>query len=128
MSNIGGMSRGVYEQIEAKTADYQVKKDDLGKLFTNRGATAAVNFTLPKKAELLAGWNCRFFVVADYGVTVTAGDADTLVVFNDAAADSIAFSTTSEIIGAGVEVIYDGTGWLCFVTAGETQTPTIVTA
>jgi hypothetical protein len=51
-----------------------------------------------------------------------------MVVFNDPTADSIAFSTSSEKVGAMIEVIGDGTGWLTLVHLGaETQTPTIAT-
>ncbi len=34
-------------KMEAKTADYQVTKEDSGTIFHTTGATAAVNFTLP---------------------------------------------------------------------------------
>lgn len=114
--------------IEAKTANYSVTAADCGKTFTNRGATGAVNFTLPATAEIEAGWWARFFVVADQNVTVTSATADTMSVFNDATADSIAFSTVAERIGGGIEVVWDGTSWLTFVSLGaETQTPTIAT-
>lgn len=115
--------------VIAKTADYTVTENDNGTLFTNRGATGAVIFTLPATAE--KGLRYGFYVVADQNVTVTAGTADTMVVFNDATADSVAFSTASKKIGAYVEVYGDGTGWL--VQANQwadgtlTQTITIAT-
>lgn len=116
-----------WKDVVAKTSDYTVTAADNGTLFTNGGASGAVVFTLPTIAK---GLRYRFFVEADQNVTVTAGTADTLVVFNDAAADSIAFSTSSEKIGGSVEVVANAaaTKWLVMVNLGaETQTPTIAT-
>lgn len=116
-----------YKRISAKTAAYTLTPDDNGKIFTNRGAGGAVTFTLPPTADIPTGFNVRFFVVADQNVTVASnGSADNIVAFNDAAADSIAFSTGSEKIGSGIEVVWDGAGWLAFVMLGaETATPTV---
>lgn len=117
------------KKISAKTADYSVLAADCGTTFTTRGAAGAVNFTLPATSTISAGWWARFFNVADQDMIVTAATADTMVVFNDPTADSIAFSTTGEQVGSGVEVVWDGTGWLTFTFLGaETVTPTIVTA
>ncbi len=116
-----------WRQVVAKTADYTVTASDNNTIFTNAGASGAVNFTLPTIAK---GLRYRFFVEADQTLTVTSVVADTLVVFNDAAADSIAFSTSSEKIGGGIEVIANAaaTKWLVFVYLGaETQTPVIAT-
>lgn len=121
--------RGLFVTIEAKTADYQVKTEDIGKILTNRGASGAVTFTLPAVTSptLPAGWWVEFFVVAGQNVTIaSSGSLDNLVAFNDATADSIAFSTATELIGNGVRVVWDGTSWLVFVALGaETATPTI---
>jgi len=117
-------------RVVAKTGNYTVLKSDHGTLFTTEGAGGTVNFTLPATADLPVGWYAEFFSVAAGAMTVTAGTADTLVVFNDAAADSIAFSTTSEIIGAHIKCVKLTTSLIgVFVGLGaETQTPTIVTA
>lgn len=117
--------------VKAKTADYTVTEQDLGTIFTTRGAAGAVNFTLPAPAAPLAGCWVKFINEADQNMVVTSGTADTLVVFNDLAADSIAFQSASERIGGAIECVVndDGTKWLAFVHLGaETQTPTIVTA
>lgn len=118
---------GSYLPVTAVTAAaYTVTTAESGTTFTTRGAAGNVNFTLP--ATPTTGTWFRFFSVAAGTMTITAGTADTMVVFNDATADSIAFSTAAEIIGNGVEVLYDGTGWLTFVHLGaETATPTIAT-
>lgn len=112
--------------IEAKTASYTVvAPTDCAKLFTNRGATAAVTFTLPDPTGLTGFW-CKFFAVAGQNLIVDYGPIDKGVAFNDAAASSIAFQTAAEIIGGGITVVSDGTSWLTFVSLGaETQTPTI---
>ena len=115
-----------WRDVVAKTADYTVLEADNNTLFTNRGAGGAVVFTLPATAK--KGLRYGFFVAADQSVTVTAGTAGTAVAFNDAAANSVAYSTSSEKIGAMIEVIGDGTGWLYINHLGaETQTPTVAT-
>lgn len=114
-------------RVVAKTADYTVLAADNNTVFTNKGAAGAVNFTLPTLAR---GLRYTFFVEADQNVTITSVVADTMVVFNDAAADSIAFSTSSEKIGGCIEVFAnsDASKWLTKVSLGaETQTPTIAT-
>jgi hypothetical protein len=114
-----------YTNVVAKTADYTVSAStDNGKLFTNQGASGAVNFTLPAVAQ---GLKFAFFVEANQNLTVTA-PAGKLVAFNNATATSISFSTSSEKVGAMVEVYAnaDGTKYLTKVSLGaETQTPTI---
>lgn len=120
------VDNGGFRNVVAKTANYTVLTTDHGTLFTNRGATGAVNFTLP--ATAYKGLRFAFYVVADQNVTVTAGTADTMVAFNDAAADSVAFSTSAEKVGGMIEVIGDGTGWLVMPRLGQdSQTVTVAT-
>jgi hypothetical protein len=124
----GASANAAYRGVPvAKTADYTVVAADNGKLFTTQGASAAVTFTLP---ALAAGLRYGFYNEADQDMIVAAATADTMVVFNDLAADSIAFSTTAEQIGSGIEVMAnaDATKWLVWVYLGaETVTPTIAT-
>lgn len=116
-----------FRWTEAKTAAYQVTKEDSGTIFHTTGATAAVNFTLPPITD--GPFWFMFVCGADIGMTVTAKAADTAVTFNDLAADSVAFSTSSEMIGGVVEVICDGTTLFVLPRlASEAQTVTIVTA
>lgn len=113
--------------VVAKTADYTVTAADHDTIFTNQGAGGAVIFTLPAIAK---GLKYRFFCEADQTITVASAAGDIMVCFNDAAADSISFSTATEKVGGAVEVLAnaDGTKWLVFVMLGaETQTPTIAT-
>lgn len=109
---------GGWRHVRAVTSNYTVKESDNGVIFTNRGASGAVNFTLPVAAK--NGLRYGFYVVADQTVTVTSGTPDTLVVFNDSAADSVAFATTGARIGGFFEVIGDGTGWLVITHPGQT--------
>ncbi len=120
-STVGGIRR----KVVAKTASYTLTEADCGTVFTNRGASGAVTFTLPAVATSNGLWY-EFFVVAGQDVTID-GPADTLVVFNDAAADSVAFSTTSEKIGGAVTAICDGTSWLIMEHIHDAQTSVIAT-
>lgn len=102
----GAMWRG---QV-AKTADYTLTTADHNILFTNTGASGAVNFTT--MATALRNFRFGIYVAADQNVTLTAGTADTLIVHNDIAADTIAFSTSGEKVGNMLEVIGTGSKWL----------------
>lgn len=106
-----------------KTAAYTCLREDSGKVFDTVGATAAVTFTLP--AVTITGWTARFVCGADVGMTVASAEGDNMVAINDASADSIAFNTTAERIGASVMVVSNGTKWLIFIGADEAQTATI---
>jgi hypothetical protein len=117
----------LWKTVVAKTADYTIVAADNDKIFTNKGASAAVNFTLPALAR---GLHFQFCCEADQTITLTSVPSDSLVVFNDAAADTIAFSTSSEKIGGWFEVFAnsDASKWLVKVSLGiETQTPVITT-
>lgn len=114
-------------KMEAKTAAYQVTKEDSGTIFHTTGATAAVTFTLPPITD--GPFWFKFISGADVAMTVTAKVADTAATFNDLAADSVAFSTSSEIIGGHIEVYCDGTTLFVLpILASEGQTVTIATA
>lgn len=96
---------------EAKTAAYTIKPRDCGKLFTNRGATGNVTFTLPKidTVSPMKGFNVEFFTVAAFAISIVSDPADKLVVDSDLAADSI---NLASLAGQHARVICDGTGWL----------------
>ena len=114
-------------KMVAKTAAYTCKSSESGTIFHTTGATAAVTFTLPAIAD--GPFFFEFISGADYAMTVAAAAVDTMVTMNDLAADSIAFSTASEIIGGVVKVYCDGTTLFGFARmATEAQTPTIATA
>ena len=116
----------LYANEIAKTADYTVKVAESGTLFTNTGATGAVIFTLPARQSLLA---YGFLVVADQNLTVVSAAGDDIVVFNDASADSVAFSTSSEKIGGQFFVWCNqaGTKWYVINLSAGANTVTVVT-
>lgn len=117
----GGSS---YTIVEAKTADYTVTAADSGKVFTTLGAAGAVNFTLPAVADG-AGCEWRFMAAVAQNMVITA-PADKLVTFNDAAATSLTFSQSGEIIGTGVTIVGDGSFYYAFVhLAKEAVTHTV---
>lgn len=116
-SNAGNQVFG--KIIKAKTAAYTVTSAEDGVLFTNRGATAAITFTLPDTSVgLPVGFTVAFFGVSATGFTVACNPSDKIVTKNDANADSITCTTTSLIIGAAVRVIWDGIGWLEYSESG----------
>ena len=112
--------------VEAKTTSYAVTSADFGKFLTTRGAGGAITFTLPAVVSGFKGAYVDFYNVADQDMIV-AGTAGELVTFNDAAANSVAYSTSSEQIGACVRAFCDGTSWLMILMAEETATMTVAT-
>ncbi len=122
---IGNTYRNARRPIVAKTANYTVLPKDNGVLFTNEGASGAVTFTLPTPAARLKGMMVEFFIVADQTVTLTCATSDRLVVANNASADSLAFSTSSEKIGASLKATCSGSLWLVQQSAYDAQTATI---
>jgi len=120
LASLGG-SQAFLPIIKAKTTAYTVLATESGVVFTNRGATASVTFTLPAVTNLPIGFEVTFYGVSAYGLVVASnGSSDNIVALNDAAADSITATTTSRMIGANVRVQFDGTGWLSYEGAGAT--------
>lgn len=115
ITTTGGSSDGPnLASISAKTAAYSVLLSDWGKMFTNRGATASVTFTLPAVTSAVAGIWYEFFAVSNYGLVIASnGSSDNIVCRNDATADTVTANTTSLMIGFSARVTWDGTGWLC---------------
>lgn len=72
--------------------------------------SGAVVATLPASPRL--GLNYKFTNTVDQDLTITAGTPDTMIVFNDIAADSVAVSTAGRKIGATFEVIGTGSAWV----------------
>lgn len=111
-------------RLAAKTTDFSVPATESGSVYTTTGSTTGVNFTLPTSA---AGLQYEFLQIADATMTVTC-PADTCVIFNDAAADSVSFVTTSEMIGNSVRAFGDGTKWfLEIIRASDSVSVTTAT-
>jgi hypothetical protein len=112
-------------RIEAKTSAYTVLASDGGKLFTNRGASGSVTFTLPKTSADLKGWWAEFATVAAQAIVIASNAADTLIVHADATADSV---TTAATIGQHFKVVCDGTGMFVISNPSVASGATAVTA
>lgn len=112
-------------RISVKTSNYTVKASESGTVFLAAG-TAAVTFTLPPIDD--GPFYFKFINAVDQNMVVAANTADTMITFNDVAADSVAFQTASEKIGGTVEVYCDGT-YLVALTPiiAHSQTVTIAT-
>lgn len=119
-----GNFTGIKKPVTAKAASYSVTAAESGTVFTTTGATGAVTFTLPAKSEGLHYW---FYNVADQDMIVAPDAVDTMVAFNDAAADSVATSTANEQIGGAFFVICDGTKWLAMNVSAGANTVTVAT-
>jgi hypothetical protein len=116
-------------KIAEKTVDYAVLESDCGTYFIANHGSTDVNFTLPAPATTTSGVWYTFTNVGAAGMTITSGTADTLVVGNDAAADSIAYVTSNEMIGWSCEVFTDGALWYVRNNVAlEAHTATVVTA
>lgn len=120
------MARRHYpETVTAKTSDYTILNSDLPCIFTNRGASGTVIFTLPANSASVQGARVEFYTVAAQVITITSNPADTLVVHADAAADTISSAAT---IGQHFKCIFDGTAWLVVSNPSAATTATAVTA
>lgn len=105
--------------VLAKTAAYTITADNAksGTIFTNRGASGTVAFTLPAPSEALAGCKIMGICVAAETISFQTATADTLIVVGDAAADKL---TSPGTIGATIECFCDGTSWFAL---GNGNTP-----
>ncbi|MHA2247998.1 MAG: hypothetical protein ACXADY_23830, partial [Candidatus Hodarchaeales archaeon] len=109
ITQVGSANLSAFRRkVTAKTGDYSVLATDSGTIFTNYGAGVAVNFTLPAKAT---GLFYTFYCAADNSITITADAADTLCCFDDAACDSVAYSTAGDKLGGSFDVFTDGNLW-----------------
>lgn len=120
---------GILLRFRPKTADYVILSpataagDPSGTIFTNRGAAATVNFTLPAPTLALAGVFYEFLGIADFAILVQTATADTLICLNDIAADSLASSTATKLIAGKMRAECDGTSWIAYgVAVGGTYT------
>lgn len=109
---MAGLRQGKQDrEVVALAASTTLGNGDLGKTFTNRGATGTVTITLPTPSGDNAGGEIRVRVVAAQTVTVNCATTDKIVILNDAAADSVSFATSNEQIGAAGMFESDGTNW-----------------
>ncbi|MCK5847616.1 MAG: hypothetical protein KAH01_00290 [Caldisericia bacterium] len=93
-------------RIETKTGDYTVLASESGTVFV--GTTADNNFTLPTREDGLIYW---FIKASNHELMVTSDVSQKMTAFNDAACDSVTFTSTGEQIGCGFMVYSDGLFW-----------------
>lgn len=115
-----------WKRFQTKTSDYTVVANDNFTLFDNVGAGGAITFTLPSLAN---GYLFGFRVQADQTVTVASNEGDNMVVFNDASADSVAFSTSGQKMGGMVWVYSNPAAnkWIVENHSAGTNTVTVAT-
>ena len=112
--------------ISLTAATYTLKASQSGAFIHNASMTEACTLTLPAISD--GPFYFKILQGAGYAITVTSAAADTIITFNDVAADSVTFSSSNEIIGGHYEVICDGTKLFVLpILASEAQTVTIVT-
>ena len=116
-------ARIIGRQVIVKTAAYTVLPADAGKLLIANHATVAVTFTLPAVAAC-KGLTFYFANIGAAGMAITGGTADKMVVTNDAAADTVTYSTANQIIGAACMVWGDGSNYYFFQMSDCTMTIT----
>lgn len=124
------MSTRLERRVLGKSASYTVvaPRDAPGTIFTNKGATGPVTFTLPAATRALLGWWYEFLAIVDQSIGVQTVVSDTAVALNDLAADSLALSTGGQKIGGAIRATcvetVDGTfQWvLNGITVGHTFT------
>jgi hypothetical protein len=115
--------------VVAKAADYAFVAADNGKFFTTLGASGAVIFTLPaaSAALLAAGFEVTVFNAVDQDMTL-AGTAGELMFKHDVAANSVAYSTSSEKIGGAFRAkCISASKYAVMPLAEEAQTITVAT-
>lgn len=115
---------GLTQRIIAKTATASIVASENGALFVVTG-TGAVVLTLP---AIKPGLKYSFVNTADQNLTIASAEGDNVIILNDASADSVAFSTANQKIGARltVESVYVG-GTLKWLQSGQLATPTTAT-
>jgi len=77
--------------------------------------------TLPANGAPAGSW-FDMMLLTNQTVTISAATADTLITFNDTAADSVAFSTASNKIGGCIRFISNGSVWCAFNMSNNTMT------
>jgi len=98
-----------------------------GSMITTEGSAGAVTLTLPAVASSTGVH--YWFVNAEDQNMIIAAPADTMVTFNDVAADSVAFSTSSEKVGGAAFAYCDGSKWMMQLMTydGADQAVTVAT-
>lgn len=103
-------------------ASVTLTNHDVGKTLL---VTAAATVTMPNPATCNAGDDILIINTADSDLTVALDEK--ILTKNNAAADSVAYSTSSEKIGGAFLMVCTGTKWAALPLAEEAQTITVAT-
>lgn len=95
-----GYLAGVTQRSRTVIADTVVVAADNGTRFL--AETANVLFTLP---AIRAGLTYEFLRISDHNMTIASAEGDNVIVGNDSQADSVAFTTAGQKVGARVRVL-----------------------
>ncbi|HNR14402.1 MAG TPA: hypothetical protein PKM59_13935 [Thermodesulfobacteriota bacterium] len=98
----------------AKTADYTLKLEDNGRIFTNKAAQGAVTLTAPN-GTVPVGWHVYIAPMADQ-VLGFDPKPDTAQVYIKGAAQAAGKLVSVTDIGDFMHLVWDGTDWLCFAS------------
>jgi hypothetical protein len=109
-------------KVSALTTNTTLNTTHFNGMITNRGAAGALNHTLPTANAALSGVWFEYWGFADQTQTFTASPADSLVILNDASADSIAFASNNQKIGAHSKFVCDGPNWYVAILQGNGTT------
>ena len=107
------------QHVVAKTAAYSCLNKESGTVFTTEGAAGTVIFTLPAIADN-DGTVYWFACMEDYILRLTA-PAGKLVCGNNAAATSVSFQTTDNMVGSGFMAVCNGSFWYAFPYRGQSD-------
>lgn len=98
MPALSGMTE---RTVAAKTANYTVTTNDVGKTFTNDGAAAAITFALPAAA---VGLWYRFKVKVAQELRIDPNGTETLALPSTGAQGAAGKYLTADAIGEGCEI------------------------
>lgn len=102
------------DKVEAKAASYPVVSGDQGKVFTNEGTTAKIDFTLP---AAVAGMEFTFIVQDADGLRVVAAAGDTIRIGGSVSATAGNADSTS--VGSVLRLIaVNATEWIAVAHEG----------
>lgn len=110
--------------VTQAASPYLISASENGTLFTTTGASGAVTFTLPTVAP---GLRYAFYNTVDQNITIN-GMAGNGIVFNNAAANSIAYSTSGQKIGVGILIESNAAGTKWFAHQWSTAACTVTVA
>lgn len=123
--------RRIVDLSEIHASAYTVLESDNGTLFHTAAVVGNYTVTLPSPAANLIGMAVSVAVAGNaltHDITISCATADSIITFNDLAADSIAFTGDTTAVGAVVDfVCISATKWLSIPRVWPGNVATIAT-